>query len=162
MLVEIEQQTWELSGKAPDLIVVPVGVGSLAQAVVSYYKSTKAMSRILTVEPETAACLKTSLEKGRVTTISTGETSMCGMNCGTVSSIAWPLLRDGVDASITVSDTEAEYSRQLLTHRGFQTGPCGAATLAAFSRFCRSASTKAALDINEESTVVLLATEGSR
>lgn len=162
MMRETEQQTFQLTGKTPSLIVVPVGVGSLAQAVVSFYKSRKTTSSILTVEPERAACLNTSLENGQMTTISTGETSMCGMNCGTVSSIAWPLLKDGVDTSITVSDKEAENSRCMLSENGFQVGPCSAAALAAISKICQSRVAKDVLAINGESTVVLLATEGPR
>ena len=162
MMVEIERQTVELIGKPPDIIVVPVGVGSLAQAVVSYYKCREATSRILTVEPETAACLKTSLEKGQLITISTGETSMCGMNCGTISSIAWPLLRGGVDASITVSDTEAETSRRILGDIGLHVGPCSAATLAAISKISQGRDAQQALNINDDGIVVLLATEGPR
>ncbi len=161
-MLETEQQTLQLTGKPPSLIVTPVGVGSLAQAVVSYYKSRKTTSSIVTVEPETAACLKTSLEKGQRTTLSTGDTSMCGMNCGTVSSIAWPLLKHGVDASITVSDKDAESSRCKLSDNGFQVGPCSAATLAAISKICKSPVAKDALDLNGESTIVLLATEGPR
>jgi len=87
---------------------------------------------------------------------------MCGMNCGTVSSIAWPLLKHGVDASITVSDKDAESSRCKLSDNGFQVGPCSAATLAAISKICKSPVAKDALDLNGESTVVLLATEGPR
>ena len=161
-MLEISEQTIKLMQKPPDLIVVPVGVGSLAQAVVSYFKSRDSTSRILTVEPETAACLKASLDKGENTIISTEETSMCGMNCGTVSSIAWPILKGGIDASITVTDKEAEHSRHTLLTNGFQVGPCSAATLAAISKVCRHQSIKDALDINEKSTIVLLATEGPR
>ena len=162
MMVEIERQTVNTTGKPPDLIVAPVGVGSLAQAVVSFYKSRETTSTILTVEPETAACLITSLQKGRMTTISTQDTSMRGMDCGTVSSIAWPVLKHGVDASITVNDTEAEIHRRILSKNGFETGPCSAATFAAISAISRDHNARDALNINGKSTVVLLATEGPR
>ncbi len=161
-MLEIEQQSLQLVGKPPDLIVVPVGVGSLAQAVVSHYKSRAARCSILTVEPETAACLKTSLEKGQMTTITTEDTAMCGMNCGTVSSIAWPLLKNGVDASITVNDTDAETSRCVLANNGFQVGPCSAAALAAMSKVSQNHTANSSLNINKESVIVLLATEGPR
>ena len=161
-MVETERQTLQLVGKLPDIVVVPVGVGSLAQAVVSYFKSMETTCGILTVEPETAACLKTSLGRGEITTISTEDTSMCGMNCGTVSSTAWPLLKHGVDASTTVSDTEAEIARRLLAENGFQVGPCSAATLAAVSKVSRSDIAKYALNLTGESVIMLLATEGPR
>ena len=161
-MLEIERQSLHLVRKPPDLIVVPVGVGSLAQAVVSYYKSRAARCSILTVEPETAACLKTSLEKGDMTTITTGDTVMCGMNCGTVSSSAWPVLKNGVDASITVSDVEAETGRRVLADNGFRVGPCSAAAFAAILKISLTHTAKASLNLEEESIIVLLATEGPR
>ena len=81
MMTEIDQQVKPLSGKGPDIVVVPIGVGSLAHAVIAHYKQKNRSTAILAVEPETAACLKVSLEEGRITTITTGDTSMCGMNC---------------------------------------------------------------------------------
>lgn len=87
---------------------------------------------------------------------------MCGMNCGTVSSIAWPLLKRGVDASVTVSDADAELSRCKLSDHGFQVGPCSAATFAAITKICKCPVAKDALDLNKGSTIVLLATEGPR
>ena len=32
---------------------------------------------------------------------------MAGLNCGTVSRTAWPVLRDGCDAAVAVDDDEA-------------------------------------------------------
>ena len=44
------------SGPDPDLIVVPVGVGSLAQAVVTHYRRPgRRRPRVLSGEPDTAA-----------------------------------------------------------------------------------------------------------
>ncbi|MDO5501857.1 MAG: pyridoxal-phosphate dependent enzyme, partial [Actinomycetia bacterium] len=52
LLDEIDEEL----GRAPDLVVVPVGVGSLAQAVVSHYRRGGAGgSGVLAVEPDTAA-----------------------------------------------------------------------------------------------------------
>ena len=58
MLAEVDSQL----GVAPDLVVVPVGVGSLAEAVVRHYRGPDGpRSRVLAVEPDTAACLLASL-----------------------------------------------------------------------------------------------------
>ena len=160
MMIEIDKQMHRAIGKGPDLVVVPIGVGSLAQAVVVHYKEKSRSSSILAVEPETAACLKTSLEHGQSTTISTTDTSMCGMNCGTVSHTAWPYLCKGIDACITVTDAEAGNSQDLLQDHGINVGPCGAATLAAFRKAYEYH--KGQLHLNKDSVVVLLATEGTR
>ena len=114
----------------------------------------------MTVEPDTAACLKTSLENGQITSISTGNTTMCGMNCGTVSMTAWPFLRDGVDASITVTDDESAVAQKMLGDMKINMGPCSAASLAALLK--TSEGEKRKLLLNHESVIVLLGTEGPR
>lgn len=157
-MIEIDQQIHGLVGRGPDLVVVPVGVGSLAHAVVAHYKEKGRSCAILAVEPETAACLKTSLEKGQIAAISTADTSMCGLNCGTVSYTAWPYLCQGIDASITVSDIEAGGAQDTLQSHGIKAGPCAAATLAALTKVCHHY--KSQLNLTEGSIVVLLATEG--
>jgi diaminopropionate ammonia-lyase len=80
-------------GKAPDLAVVPVGVGSLAEAVVRHYRSTDvSRPRVVSVEPDSAACLLASLTAQRPVTVPTAATVLAGLNCGTVSGSAWPVL----------------------------------------------------------------------
>src|SRR5215471_16946077 len=79
---------------APDLVVVPVGVGSLAEAVVRHYRRPGAAHpRVLLAEPDTAACVLASLTADRPVTVPTAATVMAGLNCGTVSASAWPVLR---------------------------------------------------------------------
>ena len=90
--------------------------------------------------------------------IKTSETIMSGMNCGTSSLIAWPVLRDGVYASVTVTDLEAHVCVQYLQSQSVNAGPCGAATLAALKKLC--AQTK--LPDRKDMVVVLFSTEGMR
>ena len=160
MMMEIDEQCQEMTGRPLNLIICPVGVGSLAQAVVTHHKSRGPPSTVVTVEPDTAACLKTSLEKGKMTSIPTGNTTMCGMNCGTVSMTAWPFLRDGVDVSMTVTDDESAKAQQMLKDMGFSMGPCSAATLAALLSICEAQREK--LHLNRDAVIVLLGTEGPR
>lgn len=162
MMVEVDNQTQEHVGKAPDLIVVPIGVGSLGQAVVAHFKGRTPSAAVLAVEPDTAACLKTSLENGRITSISTGNTTMCGMNCGTVSTLAWPVLRNGVDASITVTDADSKSAQDMLKESQVSVGPCAAASLAALIKVCEGGAKDSFLRISHDSVIVLLGTEGPR
>jgi diaminopropionate ammonia-lyase len=85
---------------------------------------------------------------------------MNGMNCGTVSYTAWPILSRGVDASVTVGDKEAHDDVQYLREQGVHVGPCGAATLSALRKVFRE--DKARLGLEEHSVVVLFSTEGAR
>ncbi|OBT85767.1 hypothetical protein VE02_05837 [Pseudogymnoascus sp. 03VT05] len=157
MMAEIDVQ---LMGKAPDLVIAPVGVGSFAHAVVSHYKTPGRATQILAVEPDSAACLWKSLAADKLTTVPTRKTIMAGMNCGTLSTTAWPVLRNGVDASVTVSDAEAHEAVGNLREVGVSAGPCGAAPLAALKHISRSHSDIFKLD--KDSVVVVLCTEGPR
>jgi diaminopropionate ammonia-lyase len=95
-------------GGTRDLVAVPVGVGSLAEAVVRHYRRLGAAHpSVLSVEPDTAACVLSSLTAARATTVATAATVLTGLNCGTVSRSAWPVLRVGCDAAVAVSDQDA-------------------------------------------------------
>lgn len=165
MLSEADAQVEAVTQRTPAThAFIPVGVGSIAHAVTRHYKNpnqgqTKRAS-VITVEPTTAACLKASLESGEITTVDTGDSIMCGMNCGTVSSTAWPTLKTGVDAAVTVTDEEAHAAVCQLRDLGLQPGPCGAATLTALRRACGTA--RQQLGLSTESVVVLFCTEGAR
>lgn len=156
LLNEIDEQL----GQPPDLIVTPIGVGSLGQAVVSHSKSRSTVTKVLAVEPDTAACLLESLKAGKPTKVLTGNTIMAGMNCATVSILAWPILYAGVDASTTVSDSEAHDAVEYLKTVGMSAGPCGAATLAGLRHVART--DPSAMGLHEEAVVVLICTEGAR
>jgi acetylornithine deacetylase/succinyl-diaminopimelate desuccinylase family protein len=157
MLREIDGQ---LEGVEADLVISPVGVGSLAQAVVSHYKRSGSKTAVMTVEPDTAACLYKSLRATKPVPVQTYSTIMAGLDCATLSPIAWPLLKSGVDASLTVSDFEAHQACHYLKSQNVAAGPCGAAPLAALRRL--TPENMARLGLGKDSVAVLLCTEGTR
>jgi diaminopropionate ammonia-lyase family len=159
LLFEVEQQL-EAEGLRATTIVTPIGVGSLGHAVVAFSKSAGRNMTVLTVEPDTAACLHHNLRTGKHATIDTSATIMNGMNCGTVSPISWPVLSQGVDASVTVSDIECHHAVEYLRTQGINSGPCGAATLAAIKKVAAAKEANALMD--ETAVIVLLSTEGIR
>jgi len=159
LLVEIEAQLAEIGLKATT-IFTPIGVGSLGHAVVSFAKSERRNIRVVAVEPTNAACLYESLGIGNSEPITTTDTIMAGMNCGSVSPMSWPILKQGTDASVTVSDWEAHEGVQYLQKHGVSAGPCGAATLAALKRV--TAENTESIGLGRASVVVLLSTEGMR
>jgi diaminopropionate ammonia-lyase len=134
LFAEIDAQLAEIGVSAVDLISVQVGVGSLAQAAIAHYRNSAlppaGRPRLLSVEPDTAACVLRSLADGALVSVPTGVTVMNGLNCGTPSSIAWPYLRDGLDAAIGVSDDQARAAIAELASAGIPAGPSGAAGLA--------------------------------
>ncbi|USQ80011.1 pyridoxal-phosphate dependent enzyme [Ornithinimicrobium faecis] len=166
LLAEVDEEL----GRQPDLVAVPVGVGSLAQAVVEHYRMAGPRAhaaadpahrtRLLSVEPDTAACVLTSLHHGTPTSVPTAATIMAGLNCGTISSLAWPVLRDGCDAAVAVPDEAALTASRDLEALGVSAGPCGAATLAGVRAALSDPGRRTELDLPEDAVVVLLSTEG--
>ena len=159
MLMEVEEQLAEQGVKA-DVVITPIGVGSLGTAVVRFAKSNRRGIKVVAVEPEVSACLNANLREGRHFTIPTGKTIMDGMCCGTVSPTAWPVLKEGVDISVTVGEQECHKAVQWLQENRVDAGPCGAATLAGLKKVIRGK--KEEVSLGDSSVVVLLCTEGNR
>lgn len=160
-----EQLAGEGVAAGPDLVSIPVGVGSLAQAVVTHYRSRPSgrAPALLSVEPETAACVLESLTVGEPVSVTTGDTIMAGLNCGTPSSIAWPYLHGGLDAAVAVSDADSTSAAAGLAALGVSSGPCGAATLAGLRTVLTGAGAeerRTALGLDATSVIVLVSTEG--
>jgi diaminopropionate ammonia-lyase len=142
-------------------VAVPVGVGSLAEAAVRHYRRPGAAHpSVLSVEPDTAACVLASLAAARPTTVATAATVMAGLNCGTISSSAWPVLSAGCDAAVAVSDDEALRAVDDLGRLGVSSGPSGAAALAGVRAALTEPGRRAALSLDDDAVVVLLSTEG--
>lgn len=164
MLDESEAQVLEHTGGKPAThAFVPVGAGSIAQAVVQHFKADSRPSgtaKVISVESTMAPSLKESLESGKIVSIPTEDTIMYGLNCGTVSTIAWPVLKNGVDACVLVTDVESDKAVQELKGLGMEAGPCGAASLAALRRLVKEK--REELCLTGDSVVLLHCTEGPR
>ncbi len=156
-----------------DAVIVQGGVGALAAAA-SWHYNTEYKSRpvkLIAVEPTAAACLLASINspEGEPRSID-GEfnTIMAGLNCGTPSPVAWPLIKQGFDAFMTVSDEQC--IEAMLTYyypRGDDprliSGESGAAGLAALLSLCKKnilMDIRKKLGIDTSSTILLLNTEG--
>jgi diaminopropionate ammonia-lyase len=140
---------------APALVLVPTGVGSLLQAALTHFRShpDRLGTAVVSVEPEVAACVRASVAAGRPTGVPAGRTVLAGLNCGTVSGLAWPHVAPGLDGCVTVTDDAAVRGARDLAGHGVPAGPCGGAALAA----ARALPWRPAAD----ATVVLLVTEGA-
>ncbi|HEX6390726.1 MAG TPA: pyridoxal-phosphate dependent enzyme [Solirubrobacteraceae bacterium] len=132
-----------------DAIVVPIGVGSLGAAA-ARFGAERAVT-VIGVEPVTAACLTASLAAGAPTIVETPGTTMAGLDCAEVSPAAWPSLRDGIHATVTVEDTEVDAAVARLAAAGLTIGESGAAPLAALAHLADRLAGRRAL---------LIATEG--
>ena len=145
-----------------DLLLVPVGVGSLAAAAVRF--AAPRGIPVIGAEPATAACLTASLAAGEPVAVPTPGTTMAGLDCAEVSPAAWPVLRDGIAGTVTVTDAQAHAAMRELAAAGLRIGDSGAAPLAALHRL---AADPAAADLREATglggatRVLLVATEGA-
>lgn len=144
-----------------DVVLVPVGVGSLAAAAARF--GATAGIPVIAVEPATAACLMASLAAGTPTAVPTPGTAMAGLDAAEVSPAAWPSLQAGIHGVVTVSDAEARSAMDDLEAAGLRIGESGAATLAALRTLMTDqagAELRTAVSLGPASRVLLIATEG--
>lgn len=144
---------------AIDTAVVQVGVGSLASATVSGVDAT---TRVVGVEPEHAACGLAALEAGRIVTVPGPHDSvMAGLNCGTLSTTAFPLLRDGLAGMVAIGDRWVDEAVRRLAGEGVRAGATGAAGAAALLALADAdGATRTALGLHPNARVMLINTEG--
>lgn len=164
---EIDGQLAATGGAPPDLVLVQIGVGTLASAVVRHYRRSDLESppQVIGVEPSGAACALRSIEAGRPVLLEAGADAsiMAGLNCGAPSSAAWPAMRDGMDGFVAVEDEQARSAMRLLAAEGVVSGESGAAGLAGLLELCegQSAGTARVRLGLEGRRVLLLSTEGA-
>lgn len=89
-----------------DIILVPVGGGGLATGVSTLVKMLKPNTKVIGVEPEGAACLKASLEAGKVVTLPEINTIADGTAVKTPGTQIFPYLQKNLDEVITVPDSD--------------------------------------------------------
>ncbi|EXA32126.1 hypothetical protein FOVG_16608 [Fusarium oxysporum f. sp. pisi HDV247] len=150
--VLMQETDEQLGSYRPDLIIAPVDI---ARGAISHFKSESSAysTAVSAVEPDTAACLFKSLEIGESTTITTTHTIMTELRKRYLPTGSWDILKQGIDASLTVSDFEAHQAVLYLQSHGIQAGPAGAASLAALKRL--TISDRKSLRLTRNSTVVI-------
>ncbi len=161
---EIDAQLGELKAPRPGLVLVQNGVGALAAAVGAHYRGL-ARPVLVSVEPDAAACMLESLAAGRIVTVPGPHRSiMAGLNCGTLSLVAWPVLASTFDLCITVDDGRAREAMKLLAGAGIVSGESGAAGLAGLLALCSAPELeepRRRLGIGAGTDVLVFSTEGA-
>ena len=129
---EIDEALESNGWQAPDLVVVQIGVGALARAVVAHYRRAELDSQptILGVEPLTAACaFETALAGHRAYVPGPHPSVLVGLNAGRVSIVAEPALISGIDGFLAIDDSSARAAVARLAASGIMAGETGAAGL---------------------------------
>ncbi len=89
-----------------DVILVPIGGGGLATGVGTLAKLLNPRVKVIGVEPADAACMKASLEAGKVVTLPSANTIADGTAVMTPGEKIFPYVQKCVDEIITVKDEE--------------------------------------------------------
>lgn len=161
LALEAEEQAAAI-GAAPALVLVPMGVGCLGQAMTEHFSGSGRPAQVIAVEPEVAACITASLAAGERVTVDTSRpTAMAGLRCGTPSADAWPVLAAGLSAGVAISDAESAAAATELAAAGVPLGPCGAAPLAGLRALLDDRQARQRLGLGGDSVVLLIGTEGT-
>lgn len=149
----------------PDVVVIPIGVGALAAAVIRHFWGAPGpRPRLVGVEPTSAACVLESVAAGRVSTLEHDQHSiMAGLNCATPSLVAWPLVSAGIDVYLAVPDNRVPEAMRLLADDGIVAGETGAAGLAGMLALVEEslAAAREAAGLGPDTSALLLCTEGA-
>lgn len=164
---EIEEELKTQGEAGPDVALVQVGVGALAAAMVRHYRQPGQAGpvRLVSVEPVGADCALVSMQAGKIVTVPGPHTSiMAGLNCGTPSPVAWPLLSGGIDLFLAIEDGRAIQAMRKLAGVGVTSGETGASGLGGLLEIMtgeNSAELRGKLGLTPTSRVLLISTEGA-
>jgi len=152
---ELEDALREEGTEFPDVVAVQVGVGGLAAAVLENFAGRG--TSVVGVEPTQADAMTASLEAGHKVSVPGPQVSiMAGLNCGTPSPLAWPIVHRTITAMIAIDDDAARHAMRLLAEDGIVSGESGAAGLAGLlDRWPELPRCDA------DSTVLVISTEGA-
>ncbi|MGN0383249.1 MAG: threonine ammonia-lyase [Eubacterium sp.] len=89
-----------------DYILVPIGGGGLAAGVSTLSKLLNPNIKVIGVEPAGAACMKASLEEGKVVTLPSAMTIADGTAVKTPGNMTFEYVRKNIDDIITIEDEE--------------------------------------------------------
>ena len=139
-----------------DLVVVPIGVGSLASAAARHFRvGGDGVPFLLGLEPADAACALESARAGHPVTLSGPmRSTMAGLNCAEPSPGAWPLLAAAYDAFCSISEEHVDWGMRRLAAEGLDRGACSGGVLGGLRAH------RDALDLPGDATALLILTEG--
>lgn len=127
----------------PDVVIVQGGVGGLVCAAANWFAWHFGPNRpfLIACEPDGAACLLESARGGAPVRLTATDTIMAGLRCAEPSPAAWPAIRDGIDAFVSIPDTRALEAMRVLSRphgddgalAAGPSGACGVGTLLAIA-----------------------------
>jgi diaminopropionate ammonia-lyase len=152
----------QLDGRGVDLVLVPIGVGSLAAAAARHFRAAPGdRPRLVGLEPIDAACALASARAGRPVTVDGEARSiMAGLNCPTPSPDAWPQLAAAFDAFCAVGDAHVLWGIGRLAAEGLERGGCAGGVVGGLRALLDDPARREALALPVDATALLILTEG--
>ena len=170
-LTQMREISEQIENEKIDFMFLQSGVGSWASSILMYaFNFWKTPPLFISVEPHSANCLYKSIDLGKRVSINNSDTTaMAGLDCGTLSTEAWKILKYGLFASISISESLMEEAvRSLAFPLGgdlsIKSGESGASSLGALIGLLRSSGLgtfKEKIGLNKESNILLINTEGN-
>ena len=148
-------------GRAPDVLVVPVGGGGLLAGSLVWLRERHPEVRVVGVEPVGAACLAAAMDAGRPVDLDSVDPFVDGAAVRRAGEVTYPIARDGVEAGAATLTTVAEgmvcvEMLELYQSDGIIAEPAGALATAALADRVTTG-----LDVPDGATVVCLLSGGN-
>ncbi len=162
MFVEVDEALARAGRGVPGVALVPIGVGALCAAAISHFRRGRHPVHVIGVEPTGAASMTASALAGKPVMVVEPCSIMVGLNCGTPSPVAWPVVSEGASGFVTVDDDWARLAVRTYAACGIEAGETGAAALAGLMALLRQGrATPLARHVGKDASVLVLATEGA-
>jgi len=164
MMKEISEQ---IKNEKISHVILQAGVGGMAAAMVAgIARYLDYIPQIIVVEPDSAACVLESINKGKIEKISIEKESiMGGMSCGEVSLVPWEILKNSVHFCVTVSDDYISKTVKYLANKEFSNdkiigGECSTPGIVSLAGLNNDDETRKKINLNENSNVLIFGCEG--
>ena len=148
-------------------IILQAGVGGMAAAMIAgIARYLENVPNIITVEPDSAACVLESIRTGKIEKIDIKrESLMGGMSCGEVSLVPWEILKNSVKHCISLPDDDIAKTMRLLGNSTFSeekivAGENSAPGVISLIASCEDEKIKKKIGLSENSNVMLIGCEG--
>ena len=165
--VMMKETSEQIKNEKISHVILQAGVGGMAAAMVAgIARYLDYIPQIIVVEPDSAACVLESINKGKIEKISIEKESiMGGMSCGEVSLVPWEILKNSVHFCVTVSDDYISKTVKYLANKEFSNekiigGECSTPGIVSLAGLNNDYETRKKVNLNENSNVLIFGCEG--
>ena len=165
--VMMKETSEQIKNEKISHVILQAGVGGMAAAMVAgIARYLDYIPQVIVVEPDSAACVLESINKGKIEKISIEKESiMGGMSCGEVSLVPWEILKNSVHFCVTVSDDYISKTVKYLANKEFSNekiigGECSTPGIVSLAGLNNDYETRKKINLNENSNVLIFGCEG--